>query len=296
MAVGVDAEDVPAARGEVAQDGADVFLGGGDGERVDRLEEARGGVRDRLLERVVAGDLEGDVLRVHRVHLAAVEIDVHVDDPEAGEDALQGDRAHALLDRGHEHPVDVVADQRLGEDQAAVPRPGGDPHPHLGELAGPARLLLVAVARFGPPADRLPIGDAGLLQFDRDGKSAGQPLDQHLQVDLALAGDDRLVDLVVHPGAEGGVLLLQHRQAHGELVLVPLRAQAQGDVDVGIGVFDLRQLDDEARAAERVARAGVAQLDDGAQVARAEAGHRQALAAVEQIELARGARSAAGPG
>jgi hypothetical protein len=49
---------------------------------------------------------------------------LHVDDPVAGEDPLVGDRAHALLDRGDEHAVDVVADERLGEDDTAVARPG----------------------------------------------------------------------------------------------------------------------------------------------------------------------------
>ena len=173
--------------------------------------------------------------------------------------------------------------------------PGRDPHPHLRELPGAAGLLLVAVAGLGPAADRLAVGDAGLLQLDGDAEPARQPLDDHLQVDLALAGHDRLVHLVVHPGAEGGVLLLERRQADRELVLVALGAQPEGDVDVGMGVLHLGQLDDEAGAAERVARVGVAQLDDGADVARLERRDRDPLAAVQHVELAEALVDLAGP-
>ena len=95
-----------------------------------------------------------------------------------------------------------------------------------------------------------------LLQLDGDPEPACQPLDDHLQVDLALAGDDRLVHFVVHPVAERGVLLLERRQADCELVLVALGAQVEGDVDVGMGILHLRQLHGEARAAQGVARCG----------------------------------------
>jgi hypothetical protein len=144
----------------------------------------------------------------------------------------------------------------------------------------------VAVARLGLRADRLAVGHAGLLQLDGDAEPAGQPLDDHLQVDLALAGDDRLVHLVVDPVAERRVLLLERRQADRELVLVALGAQAQRDVDVGMGVLHLGQLDGEAGAAQGVARVGLAQLDDGADVSGVEPGHRHPLAAVEDVELA----------
>ena len=147
------------------------------------------------------------------------------------------------------------------------------------------------------PADRLAVGDAGLLRVDADAEPAGQPLDDHLQVDLALARDDRLVDLLVDPVAERRVLLLERRQADRELVLVALGAQAQGDVDVGIGVLDLGQLHGEARAAERVAGAGVSRSLTMAPMSPApRVADRHALAAVQDVELARGARSPAGSG
>ncbi len=62
-----------------------------------------------------------------------------------------------------------------------------------------------------------------------------------------------------------------------------------------MGIFHLRQLHDEARAAQGVARAGVAQLDDGAEIARAETGHQDPLAAIQDEELAQALGHLPGP-
>jgi hypothetical protein len=74
---------------------------------------------------------------------------------------------------------------------------GLDAQPDLGELARAARLLLVAVARLAAAADGLAVRDARLLERDAHAEAPAQPLDDHLQLDLALARDDRLMDLVV---------------------------------------------------------------------------------------------------
>jgi hypothetical protein len=69
---------------------------------VDRLQQARLGGRERLLEREITGDLERDVLGIHRVHLAVVKINLHVRHAAAGEDALGAGLVDALLDGRHE--------------------------------------------------------------------------------------------------------------------------------------------------------------------------------------------------
>ncbi len=105
-------------------------------------------------------------------------------------------------------------------------------------------------------------------------------------MDLALAGDDGLVHLVVHAVEESRVLGVERGKAGREFILVALRPKLECAVDVGARVGDLGQRDDEARAAKRVAGVRLAQFDDGADVAGAQLGHGRALAAVEQEELA----------
>src|SRR5207248_8821714 len=114
-----------------------------------------------------------------------------VGDAKAGENALLAGGVDALLHRGDEHAVHVRADQRLLELDAAVARARLDPQPDLGELAGTAGLFLVPVTRVAAAADGFTIGDVGFLEFDVDAEAAGQPLDDDLEMNLALAGDDR---------------------------------------------------------------------------------------------------------
>src|SRR5436189_113566 len=82
----------------------------------------------------------------------------------------------------HGEAVHVVADERLRENQTAVARPGLNPEPDFGELAGTARLFFVAIARLAPRADCLAIGNSRLGEFNADAKTALQTLDDHLEV------------------------------------------------------------------------------------------------------------------
>ena len=75
-------------------------------------------------------------------------------------------------------------------------------------LASPAGLadvtLLDLVDRV---ADRLAVGDLRLADIRVDLELAQHPVDQHLKVELAHAGDDRLAGLLVGADSEGRVLL-----------------------------------------------------------------------------------------
>jgi len=82
-------------------------------------------------------------------------------------------------------------------------------------------LFLVAVARLAACADRFAIGDARLLERDRHAEPPQQPLDDHLELDFALARDDRLVDLVVDAVVKRRVLLVQRRETTASLSSSP---------------------------------------------------------------------------
>ena len=65
----------------------------------------------------------------------------------------------------------------------------------LAELAAAAGLLLVAVVGLGLGRDRLAVGDLRLLGDDFQVEAALEPVLDHVQVQLAHAGDDHLLGL-----------------------------------------------------------------------------------------------------
>src|SRR5690606_40437205 len=109
-----------------------------------------------------------------------------VDHAVPGQHTLLADGAHALLHRGHEHAVDVIADERLRELQSGVPLCRLDPQPHLGELSGTAGLLLVAVTRFGSASNGFAIGNPRRFEFHRHSETSQESLDDDLKMNLAL--------------------------------------------------------------------------------------------------------------
>ena len=261
---------------------------------VDRLQQAGPRLLERLLEAKIAGDLERDVLRVHRVHLAIVELDLHIHHAIAGQDAFLARLHDALLHRRHETPVHVLARKRFRKLEAAVARLRLDLHPDFGELAGAARLLLVAILGVAPALDGLAIPHARLDQFDVHVVTAAEALGDDLQVQLALRGQDGLVQLGIHHVQERGVLVVQRGQARGDLVFLAFDVALEGGVDVRLGIFDCRQRHRFLAAAQRVARMGVLELHHRADVPGAEAGHARAHLAVEQVDLADLLRAAPG--
>ena len=195
--LGIHAQDFAAAAGEVAHDGAHEFLGHADLDLGDGLEHA--GLRglDCLAEGMPAGDLEGDVLGVHRVHFAVIKVDLHVDHAVAGDDAVGAGAVDAFLHGGHEHAVHILADEGVGEFHTMVAWCGLDAQPHLGELAGAAALFFVTVLCLAVVPDGFAEGNLWGGQLDLDIEPFLDPLHGHLQVQLALAGDDGLVQLGV---------------------------------------------------------------------------------------------------
>jgi hypothetical protein len=153
------------------------------------------GHQEGLVEGGLAGDLEGDVLGIHRVLFAIVEIHFHIGDREAAVGAGGAGGLHAFFHRWHEHAVHVAAHQRLGEDHAAIGWQRFDAHPNLGELPGAAGLFLVAVFRFAAAADGRAVGNPRLDEFHIHVEAALEFLGDDLELQPALAGNNRLPDL-----------------------------------------------------------------------------------------------------
>ena len=114
----------------------------------------------------------------------------------------------------------------------------------MGELALAAGLLDVAVDdlldRLG---DRLAVGDLGLADGGVDLELAQHAVDEHLEVQLAHAGDDRLAGLLVGADLEGRVLLGERLEGLAHLVLVGLGLRLDGDVDDRLGELELLEHD-----------------------------------------------------
>ena len=142
---------------------------------------------------------------------------------------------------GDELARDHAALDRVGERVALAARQRLEAHPAVAELAASARLLLVPPLRLRRRRDRLAVRDAGLLGRHVHVVLPLHALDLDLEVQLAHAARDRLVQLGVELGGEGRVLLVQPRQHLAELVVVVPRDALDRDRDVGLREVDLLQ-------------------------------------------------------
>ncbi len=187
---------------------------------------------------------------------AIVEIHLHVGDGESAVGAGGAGGLHALFDGRHEHAVHVAADQRLREHHAAFRRQRLDAHPHLGELAGAAGLFLVPVFGLAAPGNGGPIGNPRLDQIHLHIEAPFEFLRHDLELQLALAGNNRLADLRIEVIIEGRVLLAQGGEALAEFVQVRPRFGDQRAAGVRRGKIHGLQRDLACGGAQRVAGRG----------------------------------------
>ena len=285
-AVGVHPQDFSAAAGEVADHFPERVFGDFNFEVVDRFEQAGAGVGECFLERFLAGDLKRNIVGIHRVHFAVVEINLQIHHAVAGQDAFRTGRHDAFLDGRHINTVHILTGESLSELDAGIARSGFDTHPDLGELAGAAGLFFVAILRFCPGFDGLAKRYPWRDKLDLDPVTAFQPVGQHSQVQIALGRHHGLMQFAVHVIEEGRVFFVQRGQAGRDFVLLAFRVQLERGVNVGFRIDHLGQRDDHARAAERVAGVRVLEFNDCADVAGVEAVDRRAVFTVEDVDLA----------
>ena len=100
--------------------------------------------------------------------------------------------------------------------------------------------------------DRLAVGDLRLADGGVDLELAQHAVDEHLEVQLAHAGDDGLAGLLVGADLEGRVLLGQRVEGLAHLVLVGLGLRLDGDVDDRLGELERLEHDRVRRARESV--------------------------------------------
>jgi hypothetical protein len=195
---------------------------------------------------------------------AVLQRHLDVDHGVAGEHAVLHGLLAAGVDRGDVLARDATTGDGVDELVAALTLGGAgrglDRDLDLGELARTTGLLLVRVVdALDDLGDRLAVGDLRLADVGLDLELAAHAVDEHLEVQLAHAGDDRLAGLLVGADLEGRVLLRQALDRGAELLLVALGLGLDGHVDDRGGEVHRLQHDGLVGRAQRLARGGVLQ-------------------------------------
>ena len=270
VTLGLRSHHATAPHRKIAEDVAQGFLGSPDLHLQDGLDKMRLRIHEGLAEGVFACDLEGHVLGIDRVLFAVIEIDFHITDLVAREDAVALGGADSFLDRRDEVPIDVVAHQRMTKLDAAVARERIDAHPDLRELAGTSTLFLVAVLRFSFRVDGFAVGNARLFELDIDVVAPSEGFRDSLEMNLSLSREDGLLQFGIHAELEGGIFLVNDGQAFRHLLLVTPGRQPKGGVDVWCGIFDPGQAGLQFRAAEGVVGVSALEFDQSPDLSRLE--------------------------
>src|SRR4051812_14465299 len=278
--------EAPAPAAEVADDVAEEVLGRHDLDLEDRLEQDGLRAARRLLEGERAGDLEGDLRRVRLVVLAVDERHADVDDGVARAHAVGERLLDALLDgRDELDRHGAAADLRDEVEALAGSRLDVDVDDPV--LARAARLAHeAALDLLGGAADGLAVGDLRAADVRLDVELAAHAVDQHLEVQLAHAGDLGLAGLLVRLDLERRVLLGQAAQGDRHLLLVGLGLRLDGDLDDRLGKLDRLELDRRVRGGERVAGDDLLDPDARGDVARVDARHLLAVVGVHHQDAA----------
>src|SRR3569833_4697779 len=194
---------------QVADDVTHVVLRSGDLDGHHRLQQRGVGLAGRLLERHGTGELERQLRGVDAVAGAVLQSDLDADQRVSGEHAELGRLLAARVDRRDVLPRDAATGDLVLELVAvAAAAERFDVDDDAAELARATRLLLVGVLDLlHLAANGLTVGDLRPADVRLDLALTLHAVDQHLEVQLAHAGDDGLPGLLVGPHLEGGVLL-----------------------------------------------------------------------------------------
>ena len=138
----------------------------------------------------------------------------------------------------------------------------------------------------GLAAHGLAVGDLRPAHVRVHLEFSQHPVDQHLEVQLAHAGDLCLPGLLVGPHLEGRVLLGQAAEGGRHLLLVGLGLRLDRDLDHRLGEFDRLELDRLVGGRERVAGGHLLDADGGGDVAGVDLGDLLALVGVHHQDAA----------
>ena len=199
---------------------------------------------------------------------AVDEFDLDVDHRVAGLDAVLQRLSHPLFGRADELAGDRAALDFVDELEALA----GcrlDVDYDVAELAATAGLAdEPGDDLLDPLANRLAVGDLRLADVGLDFELAQHAIDDHLEVKLAHAVNQRLAGFLVAFDLEGRVLLAEALQGVAHLLLVGLGFRLDRDRDHGLGEFDALQRDRRIRGGQGVAGSGFFEADAGADVTR----------------------------
>ncbi len=184
------------------------------------------GVAEVLAHRRLGADLECQVGAVDLVVRAVLERDLQSHHRVSGHRTLVQRRAEALL-----HGRDVLLRHAAADDlvlklERFLGLLGQDVHhaDNVGVLSRPAALLAVTHIELRRPGGRFAIVHLRPADFHRHVVLAANPLDVHLQVQLAHPGDQRLARLLVGRDLQRRILAAESAQGLGQLVgPVPLQ-------------------------------------------------------------------------
>ena len=124
------------------------------------------------------------------------------------------------------------------------------------------------------------------MQLDVDVEAASQPVDGHLDVNLAHSREELLPGLPVAVHPQRRVLLGEPAQARGHLLLVALGLRVDREAHHRLGEVDVRRLDRNFVVDEHVTRDDVLELRDSAEIADAQLVDLLVVLALQDEDLA----------
>ncbi len=130
-----------------------------------------------------------------------------------------------------------------------------------------AGLFLVTALYGNRLADGFPVGNPGIGQNGVGTELGGQLVLDHVQMEVALAGDNGLGGFCVLLDFDGWIFFHEAGQAGEDLVFFALLGGGHGLGQAGNGILDGRITDGVGLVAERIAGSGHGQLADGGDVA-----------------------------
>ena len=181
-----------------------------------------------LRNAVARGGLEGLFRAIDGMVFAEIDLDLGIDDLVAGDDALVHLFADALFAGGNELIGNRSALDGVDEAEALAALAGANAEVHLAELTAAAGLLLVPMVCFGLAGDRLEIGDLRHVRVHLELVAVLQALLDHVQVQVAHAGDHQLVSLRVAANRKRRVFVGDLGEAGRDLRFVVARLGLHG--------------------------------------------------------------------